>query len=122
MISGKCYWNCSDGKHKIIAENDVSMMDGKYYLGQYSGPLFYIYDNATRKIYSADDELLGVYIDAEDFKSSFEKGDEMTNYDETVVVYHLPQQGKDITVDIYRGSLKKTGIRLVWDGMYFKRQ
>ena len=46
----------------------------------------------------------------------------MTNYDETVVVYHLPQQGKDITVDIYRGSLKKTGIRLVWDGMYFKRQ
>ena len=46
----------------------------------------------------------------------------MTRYDETVVVYHLPQQGKDITVDIYRGSLKKTGIRLVWDGMYFKRQ
>lgn len=117
-----CYWNCSDGKHKIIAENDVSMMDGKYYLGQYSGTLFYIYDNATRKIYTADDELLGVYIDAEDFKSSFEKGDEMTRYDETVVVYHLPQQGKDITVDIYRGSLKKTGIRLVWDGMYFKRQ
>ena len=67
-------------------------------------------------------EYVGVYIDAEDFKSSFEKGDEMTNYDETVVVYHLPQQGKDITVDIYRGSLKKTGIRLVWDGMYFKRQ
>ena len=25
-----CYWNCSDGKHKIIAENDVSMMDGLF--------------------------------------------------------------------------------------------
>ncbi len=117
-----CYWNCADGKHKIIAENVVSMSGGKYYLGQYCGTTFYIYDNATRKIYTAEDELLGAHIDLEDYKSSLEKGDEMTKYDETVVLYHLPQQGKDITVDIYKGSLKKTGIRLVWDGMRFKRQ
>ena len=117
-----CYWNCSDGKHKIIAENCVSMMGGKYYLGQYSGTMFYIYDNDTHKLYSADDDLLGAEVDPEAYKSSFKKGEEMTRYDETVVLYHLPQQGKDIIVDIYEGKAQKTGIRLVWDGMRFHRQ
>ena len=94
-----CYWNCADGKHKIIAENVVSMIDGKYVNGQYSGIQFYIYDNATRRVWSADEEILGAYV----------------------AVYSLPQQGKDINVVVYQGN-KKCETRLVWDGMRFKRQ
>lgn len=117
-----CYWNCSDGKHKIIADNIVSLTDGMYYSGQYSGTMFYIYDNATHKLYSADDELLGSSVQPIIDETDCETGEPMTKYDETIAVYHLPQQGKDITVDLYHGTKKKTGIRLVWDGMRFHRQ
>ena len=117
-----CYWNCSDGKHKIIAENIVSLDEGMYYLGQYSGTMFHIYDNATHKLFSADDELLGSYVEPIIDETDCETGKPMTKHDETIAVYHLPQQGKDITVDIYHGTKKKTGIRLVWDGMRFHRQ
>lgn len=117
-----CYWNCADSKHKIIAENIVSLDDGMYYLGQYSGTMFHIYDNATHKLYSIDDELLGAYVEPIIDESSSETGEQMTKYDEAVAVYHLPQKGKDITVDIYRGTQQNTGICLVWDGMRFHRQ
>lgn len=117
-----CYWNCSDGKHKIIAENIVSLENDMYYSGQYSGTMFHIYDNATHKLYSADDEMLGAYVEPQIDKSNSETGKQMTKYDETIAVYHLPQQGKDITVDIYHGTTQKTGIRLVWDGMRFHQK
>jgi hypothetical protein len=45
----------------------------------------------------------------------------MTVPDETIAVYSLPQQGKDINVVVYQGN-KKTEARLVWDGMRFKQQ
>ena len=117
-----CYWNCADGKHKLIAENVISMMDGKYMIGQYSGTMFYIYDNATRQIWSVDDEWLGAYvkpvIDEANCQTTVK---EMTVPDETIAVYSLPQQGKDINVVVYQGN-KKTEARLVWDGMRFKQQ
>ena len=116
-----CYWNCADGKHKIIAENVVSMIDGKYVNGQYSGVQFYIYDNATRRVWSADEEILGAYVEPSIDESKCVTGDDMTVWDETVTVYYLPQQGKDINVVVYHGN-KKCETRLVWDGMRFKRQ
>lgn len=115
-----CYWNCADGKHKLIAESVIDMQEGKYYCGQYSGFSFHLYDNATHKLYTADDSLLGVYIDPNDKNLKYVTGEQMTLYDETVVVYRLPQQGKDITVEIYNGN-KKAVVRLKWDGMRFKR-
>lgn len=116
-----CYWNCSDGKHKIVAENVVAMEDGKYYDNQYSGTLFYVYDNATHQMYNADNSILGTDIDASTFeKSKFKTCKPMTKSDETEVT-RLPQQGKDVIVELYRGNQVAT-VCLVWDGMYFKRQ
>ena len=116
-----CYWNCADGKHKLIAENVVSMMDGKYIIGQYSGIMFFLYDNATRRVWAADGEALGAYVESVIDESNRETGEVMTLWDETVSVYNLPQQGKDIDVVVYNGN-KKSATRLVWDGMRFKQQ
>ena len=116
-----CYWNCADGKHKLIAENVISMMDGKYVIGQYSGTMFFLYDNATRKMWAVDDELIGAYVEPVIDEANCQTGKEMTVSGETVAVYSLPQQGKDINVVVYRGN-KKTEARLVWDGMRFKQQ
>jgi len=116
-----CYWNCADGKHKLIAENVISMMDGKYVIGQYSGTMFFLYDNATRKMWAVDDELIGAYVEPVIDEANCQTGKEMTVSGETVAVYSLPQQGKDINVVVYRGN-KKTEARIVWDGMRFKQQ
>ena len=116
-----CYWNCADGKHKLIAENFVGTLDGKYIIGQYDGISFFLYDNATHEIYPVSAEDIGAYVDPVIDESNFETGEQMTMYDETVVVHRLPKQGKDIEVEIYSGT-RKTVTRLVWDGMRFKQQ
>ena len=119
-IHEMCYWNCADGKHKLIAENFVGTLDDKYLIGQYDGISFFLYDNASHKIYPVSTEDIGAYVDARIDESNFETGEQMTMYDETVVVHRLPKQGKDIEVDIYSGN-RKTVTRLVWDGMRFHR-
>ena len=116
-----CYWNCADGKHKLIAVNVVSMMDGKYIVGQYSGINYYLYDNATRQIWIVSAEDLNAEIEPAIDEANYETGELMTMNDETVVVCKLPQQGKDINVDIYHGN-RKTSTGLLWDGMRFKRR
>jgi len=45
-----CYWNESDGKHKLFADNRWTLRNGKPILGQYDGLSFYRYDNATKKM------------------------------------------------------------------------
>ena len=116
-----CYWNCADGKHKLIAENFVGTIDDKYLIGQYDGIGFFLYDNATHEIYPVSAEDIGAYVDPVINESNFETGEQMTMYDETVKVHRLPKQGKDIEVEIYSGT-RKTVTRLVWDGMRFKQQ
>ena len=133
-----CYWNCADRKHKLFAINCKSMTDGRYYEAQYEGLVFQIYDNATRKLYVVSAADLGAEInvgtdenysmkDGEYFVTDRETGkpkklnEEEFNkwYDERpVIVYSLPQQGKDITVLIQRGAKKQTKY-LRWDGMRF---
>lgn len=120
-IHEMCYWNCADGKHKLIAENYVGTLDDKYLLGQYDGISFFLYDIASHKIYPVSTEDIGAYVDAMIDESNFETGEQMTMYDETVVVHRLPQQGKDIEVEIYSGN-RKTVTRLLWDGMRFQRK
>lgn len=116
-----CYWNCADGKHKLIAENYVVTLDGKYINGQYDGICFFLYDNATHEIYPVCAEDIGAYVDPVIDESNFETGEQMTMNDETVRVHRLPKQGKDIEVEIYSGT-RKTVTRLVWNGMRFKQQ
>ena len=93
-----CYWNCDDGAHKLFAENVCTTQDGKPFFGQFDGLYIYTYDNATKKLYMIDQELLGL-------------GDEIRGE----VTFSLPQKGKDIDVFFNDGTQKK----LVWNGKGF---
>ena len=117
-----CYWNCADGKHKLLAENCITIIDGKYALTEYSGISFFIYDNDSRKLFLVSEEDIGAYIEPELDDAATDTGKALTAFDDkAIVVYWLPQQGKDINVEIVSGT-KREEARLVWDGMRFKRQ
>ena len=117
-----CYWNCADGKHKLLAENCITIIDGWYALTEYSGISFFIYDNDSHKLFPVSEEDIGAYIEPELDESATDTGKTLTTFEnEAIVVYWLPQQGKDINVEIVSGT-KRVEARLVWDGMRFKRQ
>lgn len=99
-----CYWNESDGQHKLFACG-VYYFDGdKYSAGQFDGLTFYRYDNATRKMALADD----FGFDVEYFTD-----------DDASVTYDLPRSGKNITVNYwYQNGIKKQKT-LQFDGRRF---
>ena len=71
-----CYWNESDGKHKLIAFNDLaSYADGKPSISEVSNFVFYRYNNATKRM---------VRCDPPGFEIEYNG------------VYELPRIGKDI--------------------------
>lgn len=92
-----CYWNCSDGLHKLFAENVGITQNGKPVFTEFSGLYIHVYDNATQKLYEIDQDLLGL--------------GEGTHGDS----FSLPRQGKDIEVTYSDGSKKK----LAWNGKGF---
>ena len=103
-----CYWNCKDGKHKLIAESTRLLLNGYYVETEMTGTQFFLYNNATRKMYNIGLSDLGIDIDP-----LYEPGTQ-------AVVFELPQKGKNITVKTYRqDGNKKQGV-LEWDGMRFK--
>ena len=133
-----CYWNCADRRHKLFAINCKSMDNGRYYEAQYEGIFFQIYDNNTRKLYVVSKEDIGAEVpidtdegytmqDGKYYVKDRKTGQPLTlteeefsrwSEDRPVVVYSLPQQGKDITVLIQRGANTEKRI-LHWDGMRF---
>ena len=98
-----CYWNESDGKHKLFAYNVSCFKDGQYDPGQYDGLIFYRYDNATKTMTWCEDP--GIYQ-----RCSNDAGEWLS--------YALPRTGKDITVTIWHksGPSQKT---LRWNGRKF---
>lgn len=134
-----CYWNCADGNHKLFAVNCFSMSHDKYYIGQFSGINFYLYDNATHKLWAVNNEDIGAAVEVENTGYEYDgnvyhvldpktgqtktlTSEEMDEWLEQspVLVYRLPQQGKDIIVEIHRGT-EVSEVTLKWDGMYFKQ-
>ncbi len=93
-----CYWNCADGLHKLFAENVVITRKGKPIFTEFSGMYILVYDNATQKLYTIDQDLLGI-------------GEE-THGEVTMT---LPRKGKDIEINLANGT-KKT---LAWNGKGF---
>ena len=84
-----CYWNESDGKHKLFAP----------ILGQFDGLNFLRYNNSTKRM---------SYIDAPGFDVEyFNKA------------YALPRTGKDIIVTTWHEDGKKTQKTLKWNGHGF---
>ena len=99
-----CYWNCADGKHKVVAENTVSTQDGEPFVGQYSGLSFFLYDNNTRKmapIYSGD---LGIEVECPEDTEWF--------------THKLPQTGKTIEYLFHTpsGEIRRS---FTWNGSKF---
>ena len=136
-----CYWNCADGKHKIMAMSCRSMTEGNYIETEFSGISMYIYDNDTHMLGEANEMDLGV----EDYTGTDEDFDEIDgNFlvhdrdtgqplklnreqferwqaERPKIVYFLPREGKDITTEIYFVNRVKQA-KLAWDGMYFNIQ
>lgn len=136
-----CYWNCSDGKHKLVAFSNDLFSDGKWIDGQYSGVSFYLYNNAKRRMtmVSNNGEELGIVVktgregeisgyDATNktfFAELNGKRKNMTEeeynkfVDERPVVTHsLPRTGKTFKAIINTPSTHKE-VLFQWDGMYF---
>ena len=99
-----CYWNESDGKHKLFACG-VYYFDGdKYSAGQFDGLTFYRYDNAAKTMTYADD--LGFDV-------------EYSTDDGAWVTYDLPRSGKNITVNYWYDNGTKKQKTLKFDGRRF---
>lgn len=94
-----CFWNESDGKHKLFAENRMTYSNGKPILGQFDGFLFFRYNNSTKRMN---------HIDPPGFDSDFLNK-----------TYALPRTGKDIIVTTWHEDGKKTQKTLKWNGRGF---
>ena len=94
-----CFWNESDGKHKLFAENRMTYSNGKPILGQFDGFLFFRYNNSTKRMN---------HIDPPGFDSDFLNK-----------TYALPRTGKDIIVTTWHEDGKKTQKALKWNGRGF---
>ncbi len=95
-----CYWNESDGKHKLIAFNNLaSYIEGKPSITEVSDLRFYRYDNATKRMVGCDPP--GFEID----------------YGGT---YELPRTGKDIIFIKWNDDGTNKRKALKWDGRHFK--
>lgn len=138
-----CFWNCADGKHKLFAMSDNSMVNGRFKEGQTTGIYFYLYDNARHIMWQVVDYLLGAEVDSGTeegyeynaetklhYVKDRETGEPLALNEEEfykwldekpVVVYRLPREGKDIIVEIQRANRTDT-VRLEWDGMMFNRK
>ena len=99
-----CYWNCEDARHKLVAVNNGFLNEGEPITAQYSGLTFYTYDNQTKTmtLSSADELGTGIHTSA-------------------VVVYALPQTGKDIMASILapQGEIQ---ILMKWNGTKFAQE
>ena len=136
-----CYWNCADGKHKLVATSLWSTTEGRVTYGQFDGLTFRLYDTATGTSTTVPPEDLGVNLyegiehvingyDAEN-ELFFVQGPDGTsicmNHDEweewyakrPVNTVTLPRQGKDILIVTHSGTTRLRERRLKWNGNGF---
>ena len=102
IVMEMCFWNCADGKHKLVCANTVWMMKDDYGWDNFIGALFYVYDNAKKEMRTVLPEDIGALYD----------GDGLT-------VFFLPRKGKNIKVSAAGGGERWNEV-LEWDGYRFK--
>ena len=94
-----CYWNESDGKHKLIAFNNMaSYSQGQPCVTETSSLYFFRYDNATKRMVGC--EPPGFEIDYS-------------------CLYELPRKGKDIISTQWNADGSTKQLILRWDGRRF---
>ena len=138
-----CYWNSSDGNHKVFAES-VQMFHGDRAVEtEFSGVSFGIYNNTTHKMTYVylDDMGARVTTGMENLSVSEEKGEYfLVNYETEerkpiteeqynkwwdeypIVTYSLPRVGKDITAVINNRPEGKKEVIVKWNGLRFDVQ
>lgn len=80
-----CYWNCKDGRHKIVGQAIATYQNGRPVMGQYDGLTFYTYDSVTRTMkWTPTIELCGEEFNEIEFVDG--------------MVINLPDVGKDISI------------------------
>ena len=99
-----CYWNCADGKHKLVAINDGYEQNGKPIETELTGLTFYRYDNQAHTLTCESVYDLGARI-------------EVT----PVVTYELPRKGKDIKAVIHAPN-RPVHILMKWNGTKFNQE
>ena len=99
IVLEMCFWNCADGKQKLVCANAIWMLDGDY--GSTAGTTFLVYDNAKRKMRFILPEDIGALYD----------GDGLS-------VFFLPRKGKNIRVSAAGGGERWNEV-LIWDGYQF---
>ena len=97
-----CFWNCADGKHKLVCQNTKWKMKDDYGWAPYVGPSFYLYDNKERKLRIIYAEDIGALIDGN-----------------CIAVFSLPRKGKNIHV-IIKSEGEQWHEVLEWNGYDFQ--
>lgn len=140
-----CYWNCSDGKHKVIGHSVQQFYGGKAIQSEFGGIYFGIYNNDTHKFVYSNGSNLGVddvktgmenisyYGDGNGayFFENSETGEHKKITEEEynkaqehhpVVTYTLPRTGKNIIATINNLESGERKVQFVWDGLKFKQE
>lgn len=107
LLVEMCYWNESDGKHKLFAYNVRCFKNGQYDMGQFDGLTFCRYNNATKTMKECDPPGFEQKYGTDDGAS---------------VSYSLPRVGKDIILTKWyeNGRTKKQTLK--WNGRKFTAQ
>lgn len=103
-----CYWNCSDGNHKLVAENIEAYANGRQIDTECTGWQFFMYDINTHRMKPVGGDDLGFVYD-------FPLGNSNT------VSIALPRQGKTVVLTCHTPSGKITK-RLTWNGSKFVKE
>ena len=143
LIVEMCYWNSSDGNHKIFASSVQQFQGDRAILTEFGGITFGIYNNTTHKMMFVNADVMGIEVvtGMEFLGVSVENGEYILNDYETgerkpiteeqynnwwneypVVTYNLPRVGKDITAVINNRPEGKKEVIVKWNGQRFDVQ
>ena len=101
IVMEMCFWNCADGKHRMVAANTIWMLNGDYGWDYNIGCYFYLYDISKKEMRNILPEDIGALYD----------GDGLS-------VFFLPRKGKNIRVSAAGGGDRWNEV-LEWDGYQF---
>lgn len=102
MARFKSFWNCADGKRKLLCANTFLAMENDYGWDEHVGVWFYVYDNKTGVMRPVLAEDIGALFDGDG-----------------ISVFSLPRKGKNIKVTTYSVD-ERWEVVLEWDGFQFQ--